>query len=220
MRINADFNERVVIDTNTMNWTASPSAGVERKMLDRIGDEVARATTIVRFLPGANFSAHTHAKGEEFFVLDGTFGDEHGQYPAGSYVRNPAGTKHTPICPDGCTILVKLRQFDDADTKQFAIDTNNAEWQPRPVPGLSALPLHEFGDERVYLVKFAPGAKVENDEHPGGEEVFVLSGELRDEHGTYLAGTWLRQPDGSRHAPYSETGCTLWVKRGHLTGVG
>ncbi len=216
MEINADFSERVVIDTNTMTWTGSPSDGVERKMLDRIGAEVARATTIVRFKPGADFNAHKHAKGEEFFVLDGTFGDEQGNYPAGSYIRNPAGTHHTPICPEGCTIFVKLRQFADDDARQFVIDTNEAAWQPREIPGLSAIPLHEHGNEKVYLVRFDPGAAVEHDPHPGGEEVFVLSGELRDEHGVYPAGTWLRQPDGSQHAPYSETGCILWVKRGHL----
>jgi anti-sigma factor ChrR (cupin superfamily) len=216
MEINADFSERAIINTNDMDWVSSPSAGVERKMLDRIGDEVARATTIVRFLPGAEFNEHEHAKGEEFFVLEGVFGDEHADYPAGSYVRNPAGTSHTPRCPDGCTILVKLRQFEDADQRQFSIDTNDAEWQPRGVPGLSAIPLHEYGDEKVSLVRFDPGARVDHDFHSGGEEVFVLSGELRDEHGVYPAGTWLRQPDGSDHKPYSETGCVLWVKRGHL----
>jgi anti-sigma factor ChrR (cupin superfamily) len=216
MEINADFSERAIINTNDMAWVSSPSAGVERKMLDRIGDEVARATTIVRFLPGAEFSEHEHAKGEEFFVLEGVFGDEHADYPAGTYVRNPMGTRHTPRCPDGCIILVKLRQFDDADQRQFSINTNDAEWQPRAVPGLSAIQLHEFGDERVSLVRFEPGARVDHDVHIGGEEVFVLSGELRDEYGVYPAGTWLRQPDGSEHKPYSEAGCVLWVKRGHL----
>ncbi len=216
MKINADFGDRVVIDTNNMDWVASPAAGVDRKMLDRIGGEVARATTIVHFRAGASFAEHEHGGGEEFFVLDGVFSDEYADYPAGSYVRNPPGTRHTPICPDGCTILVKLRQFDDGDVRQFAIDSNQGEWQPREIAGLTALPLHEYGTERVYMVKFGPGAKVEDDPHPGGEEVFVLAGELCDEFGVYPAGTWLRQPDGSRHAPYSETGCTLWVKRGHL----
>ena len=218
MKINADFAERVVIDTNAMAWTASPSAGVERKMLDRVGDEVARATTIVRFAPGAAFSAHEHGGGEEFLVLDGTFSDESGDYPAGTYVRNPVGTSHTPSCADGCTILVKLHQFNDGDDTQFAIDTNTSDWIARPVPGLSAMPLHEHGDEKVSLVRFEPGTAVADDPHPGGEEVFVLDGELRDEYGVYPAGTWIRQPDGSRHAPHSETGCLLWVKRGHLGG--
>jgi anti-sigma factor ChrR (cupin superfamily) len=219
MEINADFSERVVVNTNDVEWVSSPSRGVERKMLDRIGEEVARATTIVRFLPGAEFSEHTHSKGEEFFVLEGVFGDEHADYPAGTYVRNPAGTRHTPSCPEGCTILVKLRQFDDADQKQFFINTNDAEWQSRDKPGLSSIALHEYGEERVSLVRFEPGAAVEHDFHAGGEEVFVLSGELRDEHGIYPTGTWVRQPDGSEHSPHSNTGCTLWVKRGHLAPV-
>ena len=70
--------------------------GVDRRPLDRIGEEVARATSIVRYAPGSRFSAHTHGGGEEFIVLDGVFQDEHGDYPPGTYVRNPPGTRHTP----------------------------------------------------------------------------------------------------------------------------
>lgn len=58
-------------------------------MLDRNGAEVARATTIVRFDAGRSFSPHTHGDGEEFILFDGVFQDEDGNYPAGTYVRNP-----------------------------------------------------------------------------------------------------------------------------------
>ena len=220
MRINADYAERVVIDTNTRDWVPTPWIGVYRMMLDRIGDEVALATTIVRYARNSNVEAHTHDKGEEFFVLEGVFEDEHGSYPAGTYVRNPPGSHHTPKSEGGCKIFVKLRHFAEDDGRRIVIDTKAGEWQQREErPGLSTLPLHEHRAERVYLVRFEAGAKVDDDPHPGGEEVLVLEGVLKDEHGTYPAGTWLRQPDGSRHAPHSEGGCLLWVKRGHLDGA-
>ena len=69
-------------------------------MLDRIGDEVARATSIVRYAPGSSFARHEHAKGEEFLVLEGIFSDDSGDYPAGFYVRNPPGSGHTPFRKD------------------------------------------------------------------------------------------------------------------------
>jgi anti-sigma factor ChrR (cupin superfamily) len=90
MELNADFTKRAVVHGAMMPWQASPIPGVERRMLDRVGDEVARATTIVRYAPNSQFSPHTHGGGEEFLVLEGVFQDEHGDYPVGTYVRNPA----------------------------------------------------------------------------------------------------------------------------------
>ena len=81
MELNADFSRRVAVHAARLAWVPSPMAGVERRMLDRIGDEVARATSIVRYAPGSHFSPHTHGGGEEFFVLEGIFQDEHGEFP-------------------------------------------------------------------------------------------------------------------------------------------
>ncbi len=217
MELNADFSQRVVIRPDDYEWRTSPSAGVERMMLDRIGDEVARATTIVRFAPNSEFSAHTHDGGEEYFVLEGTFRDESGDYPAGTYVRNPIGTAHTPrIGDDGCTIFVKLHQFDDADTEQKVIDTNSAAFGPGLVEGLSVLPLHSVPGENVALVRWAPGTRFNAHQHWGGEEILVLEGIFSDEHGDYPAGSWLRSPHLSSHTPYSDEGCLIYVKTGHL----
>ena len=122
MELNADFTKRVLVHSDQEPWHESPMPGVERRMLDRIGGEVARATTIVRYAPNSKFSAHVHTGGEEFIVLDGVFQDEHGDFPAGTYVRNPPTTKHTPGSDEGCTILVKLWQFDMEDRNQFRKD--------------------------------------------------------------------------------------------------
>lgn len=216
MQINADFSKRVVIRPDDYEWVKSPATGVERMMLDRIGDEIARATTIVRFAPGSEFDAHTHGGGEEFLVLKGVFSDETGDFPAGTYVRNPIGTSHKPHTTDGCTILVKLHQFDPSDTRQFSIDTKSEQYQPGETEGVSLLPLHDAVNERVCLLRLEPGTRMGPHIHSGGEEIFVLEGSLQDEHGDYPKGTWLRNPHSSSHAPMSDQGCLIYMKSGHL----
>ena len=216
MQLNADLKQRVVINTNEMPWVDSPIQGVQRRMLDRDGDEVARATTIVRFAPNSSFSAHTHGGGEEFVVLEGVFSDEHGDYPAGSYIRNPIGSTHTPYSKEGCTILVKLWQFAEDDDKQLAIDTNKNQWLQGLVDGLQVMPLHNHGSENVALVKWSPKTQFQRHSHWGGEEIYVLEGTFADEHGIYPQGTWIRNPHGSIHTPYSDEGCLIYVKTGHL----
>ena len=81
MELNSDFIRRAVMHGANFDWVASPIAGIDRRMLDRVGAEVARATTIVRYAPDSQFSAHVHSGGEEILVLDGVFQDEHGNFP-------------------------------------------------------------------------------------------------------------------------------------------
>jgi len=149
-------------------------------------------------------------------VLEGTFSDERGNYPAGSYLRNPVGSSHAPFSEAGCTLLVKLQQMHPSDQQRLVIDTNSSPWLPGLVKGLEVMPLHGFGSEHVALVRWAPGTRFQPHGHPGGEEILVLAGVFQDEHGTYPAGSWLRNPPGSVHRPWSEAGCTIWVKTGHL----
>ena len=216
--VNADCSQRVVIATDTLPWIASPQAGVERRLLDRIGGEVARATSLVRYAKASAFPAHQHGLGEEFLVLDGVFSDEHGDYPSGTYVRNPPGSQHTPRTEPGCTILVKLRQMKPTEGPRVVIDTLAAKWTEDRGTGLSVLPLHEAADstERVALERLAPGAHLPAVDCPGGEEIFLLSGSLQDEYGSYGAGAWIRNPAGFRRSLESPEGATYWVKRGHL----
>ena len=218
MRVNADFSRRVVVRPEDYEWVDSPMPGVERMMLDRVGDEVARATSLVRYAPGSTFSAHVHGGGEEFLVLEGEFGDEHAAYPVGTYVRNPIGTAHTPrVGEQGCVIFVKLHQFAADDTLQFATDTTTADWSPGQVPGLSVLGLHDFEGEHVALVRWAPDTTFNQHKHWGGEEIFVIEGTLFDEHGEYPAGTWIRSPHQSEHTPFTKSdGALIYVKVGHL----
>lgn len=216
--LNADFTQRVSVPPPTAeSWLASPEPGVHRHRLDRIGDEVARATSIVRYDAGSRFAHHAHGGGEEYLVLDGTFSDEHGDYPAGSYVRNPPGTEHTPFSREGCTLFVKLWQYAAGDDEPVRIDTTRAHWRAGLVPGLSVLPLHEFDGVSTALVRWAPQTRFNAHTHPGGEEILVLEGLFRDEQGEYPAGTWLRSPAWSRHSPFTgDEGALIYVKVGHI----
>lgn len=220
MRLNADFSRRVVIRPEDYEWHASPSDGVTRMMLDRIGGEIARATTLVRFEPDATFAEHTHGGGEEFLVLEGAFGDEHAMYPAGYYVRNPVGTSHSPrVGHQGCLIFVKLYQMDDDDQEQLAKDTNAGSWRPGRSAGSEKQHLHEYRQESVALFRWSPHTAIEPHRHAGGQEVFVIEGSYSDEFGEYPAGTWIRNPPGTRHAPVAGPGgALLYVKVGHLAG--
>ena len=216
VRLRADFGRREVVDCDLLPWQASPLPGVERRMLDRIGDEVARATSIVRYAAGAAFAPHEHPLGEEFLVLEGCFEDEHGCYPTGHYVRNPPGSRHAPGSRDGCTIFVKLRQFAPNDRQRRVVDTCRGAWYPGPADGISVQALHDFGTERVVLQRWHRDARLGNHRHAGGAEVLVLEGAWQDEFGRYPAGTWLRLPADGAHAPHTSEGCLLWLKSGHL----
>jgi anti-sigma factor ChrR (cupin superfamily) len=215
---NADFNKRIVVYQQDYKWVDSPVYGVERMMLDRIGGEEARATSIVRYAPYSTFLIHTHSGGEEYLVLAGVFSDEHGSYSEGTYVRNPIGTQHTPqIGSKGATIFVKLHQFEEDDIRETNINTKTNRWLPGMVPGLNVMPLHEHGIEHVALVKWDANTKFNPHQHWGGEEIFVLEGTFYDEHGSYPAGSWIRSPHLSQHKPYTkDDGALIYVKTGHL----
>lgn len=214
MRVNADFTKAVTVPASAREWVASPAAGVERAMLDRIGGEVARATTIVRFAPNSYFDSHTHTGGEEFVVLKGVFSDQYGDFPAGTYVRNPIGTAHKPHTDDGCEIFVKLWQFDPADDRQFSVDLNAAELTETE-EGDRAAVLHQFGDEHVSLREAHAGSSAEA-EFPGGAEVLLLHGDLAVNGQNLELGGWARLPVGASATITSEAGGRYWRKTGHL----
>lgn len=218
MRVNADFDSRTLVRFDETDWVPSPSSGVERKMLDRIGNEIARATTIVRFAPGSAFSAHTHDGGEEYLVLEGTFQDEKGDFPKGAYVRNPPTSSHTPAAQDGATILVKLHQFDLADRTQVHIDSTQADWT-KAESGRGTLPLHADARETVSLERWAPGTTHALDAS-GGLEVFVIEGSFAETEDTLSRWDWLRLPVGARFkATAGPDGAQVWIKSGHLRQI-
>lgn len=216
--INADLSEHVVVDTTNMDWQASPSGTVWRKPLYREGGEFGPVTSIVKYEAGGKFRTHSHPEGEEILVLSGEFCDDHGRYPTGTYLLNPDGTQHAPYSDQGCTLFVRLRQFDGSDRNQVCLDTTKTEWHPGIMQGLSVLPLYSQANypENMALVRWQPETYFHEHVHPGGEEILVLEGTFEDEHGEYPQGTWIRGPHMSKHKPFSREGCLIYVRVGGL----
>lgn len=217
--LNLDFNKQIVVETAKMTWLDSPSAGVLRKPLARSDEESGHITSIVRYEQGASFSAHPHPMGEEIFVLEGVFSDETGDYGAGTYIRNPPGSRHTPFSKEGCTIFVKLNQFSEYDDQFVRVNTLETPWR-QGIGGLQVMSLHEYQHEHVALVKWPAKEVFQAHRHFGGEEILVLSGEFCDEHGRYPQGTWIRSPHLSQHHPFVTEETVILVKTGHLPIIG
>ena len=214
MELNADFSQRVVVHSDQVDWQASPMPGVDRRMLDRIGGEVARATTIVRYAPDSHFSAHTHTGGEEFIVLDGVFQDEHGDFPAGTYVRNPPTTSHTPGSEPGCVIFVKLWQFEMDDRNQFRKDMAGELGAKKN--GIATATLHRDRFETVTYRHLDAGASLSLSE-TGGMEVLMIDGSMTEGDDDLRKGSWLRLPEGAPlNAVAGPGGAKVWMKAGHL----
>ena len=217
MELNADFEKSVVVPVHDQDFVASPTPGVMRMMLDRLGDEVARATTIVRFAPGSRFPAHTHGGGEEFLVLEGVFEDEHGAFPKGAYIRNPPTSHHTPGSAEGCVLFVKLWQFDPEDRQEVRVDTNALESVSDDTrPGAAVAPLFQDERETVRFETWAPGTSARI-EAPGGAEILVVEGAGLLEGEQLEPWSWVRHPSGQAiELAAAEPGLKLWVKTGHL----
>jgi anti-sigma factor ChrR (cupin superfamily) len=217
--INGDLSLRVAVDTTSMNWTPSPSGSVWRKRVHLVGPpEAGQVTSVVRYEPESTFHAHAHPDGEEILVLDGVFSDEHGDWPAGTFLLNPEGFRHAPFSKPGCVLFVKLRQFAGRNRDHVVIDTNKAAWEPTAKSGVVCMPLYRqdgFTDN-VRLERWEPRTELGVVAYEQGAELFVLAGEFADDAGAYGAGCWLRFPEGSRHHPRTMEGCTLYVKRAGL----
>jgi anti-sigma factor ChrR (cupin superfamily) len=216
MQLNTDLAQRVIIDTSTLPWIETSMPGVSRRMLSRSGEESGKATSVVRYAPGTSFRGHDHPLGEEIFVLDGVFEDEFGAYPAGTYIKNPAGSRHSPFSTEGCLLFVKLDQLHKDDGERVVVRPNERVWQPGIVDGLGVVGLDSFETTHTALVSWRPGTRFHRHRHFGGEEIFVVSGVFEDEHQAYPAGTWIRSPHLSEHEPFSMHGCLILVKTGHL----
>lgn len=224
MLINADFSSPAIVKTREQAWVASPQAGVERIMLDRIGAEKARATSIVRYAPDSFFPRHQHPGGEEILVLSGTFCDEHGQYDAGWYIRNPPQSGHQPYSEEGATIFVKLWQMSEEGQTTVRIDTRDpARWQQ--MKDREVCPL--FGnDHEVVCLQRLPARTRLFDQCAGGAEILVLEGQLylgglvSSSTDMHEAGTWIRLPEGyCPEVVAGDAGATCYVKTGHLAST-
>ncbi|OEG97856.1 anti-sigma factor [Enterobacter kobei] len=217
MLLNSDFSQRAIVTPDDYQWIPSPQPGVERVMLDRIGREQARATSLVWYAPGSEFPAHSHPGGEEILVLDGIFTENGVDYPAGWYLRSPDGSSHQPSSRDGTTIFVKLRQMSADERQPVRINTQEAaNWHGQPQR--QVCPLFSGASETVQLQKLAPGERIFCAPLIGGAELILLQGELRAPEGRYESGSWLRFPPGDMPALIATASAALfYLKTGHLS---
>lgn len=220
--INGDLTQRVVMHTKDMSWQQSPSGSVWRKRLHLVGGaESGQVTSVVRYQPDSTFPPHDHPEGEEILVLEGTFSDEHGDWPAGTYLLNPEGFRHQPFSREGCLLFVKLRQYAGEGRHHVALETTKGSWKGAAQPGVEIQELYadpRFPDA-MCLERWAPCTTAGKTARPGGVEIFVIEGALEDERGLYEVGTWLRLPEGSSHQPRSAEGCLLYLKSGAVSSL-
>lgn len=213
--LNGDLDVRVVVDANALPWTDSPSRTVRRRRLHHVGaPESGQVTSVVRYQPGSTFPTHDHPDGEEILVLEGTFSDEHGDWPAGTYLLNPEGFRHAPFSREGCLLFVKLRQFPGGDRLHVAVDTGAIPWTSGKGCAVKRLYSQEGYSDRMTLERWSGHDAAAERSYPLGAELLVLEGSFEDEHGRYGPLTWLRLPREFRHSPKTVTGCKLYVKEG------
>lgn len=213
--LNMDFDKVAVHYPDKEQWIKSPADGVSRIPLEREFSESGHTTSFVKFEPESFFPRHTHPQGEEIYVLEGVFSDENGDYPAGTYLRNPPGSNHKPFTKEGCTLFVKLDQFKKNDNAHVVLRPDDQQWQ-QGLGNLQVTSLHAFETESTALVWWPKNERFQQHSHFGGEEIVVITGEFIDEHGTYPAGSWIRSPHMSQHFPYVKEETLILVKVGHL----
>jgi len=216
--LNMDFSKTALSHPKEQVWLGSPADGVSRIPLEREAAESGHTTSFVKFEPGSFFPPHQHPLGEEIYVLDGTFSDENGDYPAGSYIRNPPGSQHRPFTEGGCTLFVKLDQFQTGDNKHVVTRPEDQQWR-QGIGNLKVVSLHAFNTESTALVWWPENEVFQPHTHWGGEEIVVISGAFIDEHGEYPKGSWIRSPHMSKHFPRVEEETLILVKVGHLNNL-
>jgi hypothetical protein len=217
--LNGDMHMRVTVRTSTLDWQPSPSGKVWRKRLHLVGGaESGQVTSVVRYEKAATFAAHDHPEGEEIFVLEGVFSDEHGDWPAGTYLLNPEGFRHAPFSERGCLLFVKLRQYAGVGRHHVALSTNDVAWTPVGRPGVEQKILYAHPDfsDATRIERWAPGTAMSIPERAEGAEIFVLEGSLEGDSGTYDPLSWLRIPVGEALKIETREGCVLYIKTGAL----
>jgi len=214
--VHGDISVRVVVHTKPMFWSASPSSTVWRKRLHLVGPaESGQVTSVVRYQEHSQFPPHDHPDGEEILVLAGVFSDEHGDWPAGSYLLNPEGFRHAPYSRDGCLLFVKLRQYPGRDRRHVAVNTHTMSWEPVAGGRERKLLYDQPGyQDTTRLERWSADSALGELAYARGAELFVLDGSFEDEHGQYDAHTWIRLPAQFTHRPTTQQRCALYVKEG------
>jgi hypothetical protein len=214
MDLHADHSERVVVDaTATLQ-------GQGAVVLEHQGQGDHAQISVVAHPAG---EAWTHPGEQlcELLVLQGALMIGEDSFGPQSYVRLLPGQALDLKTLAGCVLYENRRDWTEAEEGSFALAGDRMDWRQGMVPGLKVTSLHEGLTKHTALVRWAPDTRFNPHTHVGGEEILVLAGVFRDEHGAYPAGTWIRSPHMSHHRPFTEAeGATILVKVGHLQVLG
>jgi anti-sigma factor ChrR (cupin superfamily) len=103
-----------------------------------------------------------------------------------------------------------------------AADTTQMDWAASPSGSVWRKRVHLVGPPEsgqvTSVVRYEPNSTFRQHDHPEGEEILVLRGVFSDEYGDWPKGTFLLNPEGFRHAPFSKGGCVLFVKLRQFPG--
>jgi anti-sigma factor ChrR (cupin superfamily) len=204
--MNKNYDKRVSIDTNSLDWGKTSTVGIFKKTLSV--DE-NRETSIMKFDINSKFGNTKTINSVEIFVLEGTYINEFGEFKQGTYLRLPKESESYVRSDLGCTIF-RLKNYIE-DNQEVIISTESFPW----LHGQGNLEVISLFNQTA-LVKWPKNERFIPHKHWGGEEVFVLKGTFMDEHGKYPTGHWLRSPHLSEHYPFVEDETIIWVKTGHL----
>jgi hypothetical protein len=235
--VNDDFSQRIVMRPAEESWQPTKLANLEMRILEHI--PTIRLTAQLRLKTDARPRPITFNQGAEIFIHRGELELPQGIFPAGLYLRLPAGGDesadqlilratesggdNTSACNSEYGLLVYLAagQIAESDTEQRRINTNDdTRWLPGPVDGTEVLPLHGHGSGNAMLVRWHEKGAFRPRLDPLGEEVLVLSGKLHDDSGRYSAGTWIRNPVPEWQTWAGEKGTIIYYKNGHFTDTG
>ena len=211
MNLHADHSLRIVVDATDLQ---AGRAG-ERPLEQREVPAPSRIT--LRSFEAGETMTHDGAKLLEMLVVRGLMklnGEDLG--PA-SYARLAPGVSATFIAAEASMVYLNERTPPEPETDSYALRGSELDWRQGMVPGLKVTSLHQGLTKHTALVRWAPETRFNPHTHVGGEEILVLEGVFRDEHGSYPAGTWIRSPHMSNHRPFTgPEGATILVKVGHL----
>ena len=204
--MNSDYEQKALIDTNTIQWQETQVKNVFKKIL-AIKDK--EETSFIKLNEGSVLNQEQKINSVEIFVLEGTYINEYGEYPQGTYLRLPEENEALVKSDKACVIFRKTNFF--TDKQKIIIDTNTTLWL-QGQGNLEVMPLYE----QTALVKWPKGERFIPHKHWGGEEIIVLKGVFMDEYGEYPKGSWIRSPHLSEHFPYVNEETIIFVKIGHM----
>ena len=200
--------------TSEPAWTATGTPGVERKLHVAGNESSMYEVSLLRLAPGSRLPSFREGWGIEVVVLEGAWQLPEGILEQHGYSRRPPGEVGAGSTATGCTLYVRLAPFAKNDEEVHS-QSGEEHWHAGH-GNLRVKSLHSMGDEGTALVHWPAGEHFIAHQHWGGEEIFVLSGTFRDEHGTYPKGTWIQSPHLSTHYPFVDEDTVIFVKTGHL----